>query len=388
MKYRLLAVAGLVFSSSLASQFTSPPNYLSTDGPLYSYYFGAYTDGHFQQADAELPSGVQVLRKIAFRVDYRSHTTTTAVGRSWTNVSLNLSDGNYATMTTTFSTNILSTPTMVFSGSASFPTVSGSPTSNPAPWDPAFTFTTPYIHAGTSDLLLDWRFSGGTLANNGTWGTTTSSLYYLDGYNIATAVTYGRNIYRYIGTSTTTPCADSAITSTTAYAQGSLQAGLYHTSYTANPSYAGQLVLQLFGSACAPNSSIFRAVGLGGTTPGVSLSPALGCHNLMIDLNLVQFYISQKTDASGGINPWLYLPVGKLSVLSQYGTVPIWSQAAFTDSVTGQTKLTTAERCSPNLAYPLAGAPKRKSVYTSSPTSLTGSLTDSQYYNPIAAYNQ
>jgi hypothetical protein len=391
MNHLSLAVLGLAVSPLVAqTQFTSPPNYLTAEGPSSGYYFGAYTDGHFQQADGELPAGVQVLTKTSFRPDYRSHTTT-AAGRSWTNVSLKLSDGDHATMTSTFSSNILSTPTQVFSGSATFPDVVGNPTSSPAPWNPSFPFTGTYVHSGTKHLLLDWQFSGGTLANAATWTSTSANLYYLDGINVATAVTFGRNVYRYIGTSTTTPCTDSANTSTTAYAQGSLQVGLYHSSYTGtNPPaalVAGKAALQLFASACAPNGLLVRAIGLNGTTPGVSLSPALGCHNLMIDLTQVAFYVRQNTDANGNISNWLYMPIGDLTVLGPYGTVPIWSQAAFSDSITGQTKLTTAERCSPQFNYPLSGAPKRKMVFTSSPTSTTGSISDSGIYNPIALFN-
>jgi len=146
--------------------------------------------------------------------------------------------------------------------------------------------------------------------------------------------------------------------------------------------------MQIFGRDCAPNSLLVRGIGLGGTTPGVSLSPAFGCHNLMIDVSKILIYINQTTTASGGISPWLYLPIGDLKVLSKLGSVPLWSQGVFADSKTKQTKLTGADRCTPNFNYKLEAAPKRKTVYTYNATNTSGyGPYDSGYIIPIIKYN-
>jgi hypothetical protein len=387
MKYLSLVTVCLALGSPLFSQFTTPSGNLSTEGDGYAYYFGGYQNGHFQHCDGELPSGVQVLTKVSQRLDYRNHSTTSASGRSWSGVTLNLSDGDHATMSSTFSTNILSTPSQVFSGTVNFPNQVGNPTSKPAPWNPTFPFSGAYIHTGVIDLLLDWQFTGGVLANNAAWGATSRKLYYLDGDRFTNAITYGRNVYRYIGT-TTGYCADSSRTSSNASAQASLQCGLYHTSYTRNPAYAGKAVLQIFGRDCAPNSVLIRGIGLGGTTPGTSLTPIFGCHNLMINLSQIVLYITQTTSANGGISPWLYLPIGDLKVLSKLGSVPIWSQGVFDDSKTKRPVLTAADRCTPNFNRKLEAAPKRKSVFTYNATNTTGSgPSNSFYFIPILKYN-
>ncbi len=274
LKTTLIALA--LSSTPLAAQFTTPAGYLSTEGKTwqniatyngYSYYFGRTSVQHYQQVDAEIKKkGIQVLTSVGFRPDYRNHTISSAAGRNWSNVTVKLSDGDHATMSSTFAANQLSTPSMVFSGSVTWPHITGNPTSQPAPWSSqyAFPFGTGggsgiYMYTANTGLCLDFTFTGGTLLNNAAWSGTSGKNYYLDGLYTLTATTYGRNVYRFIGT-TSANCTDSAHTS--GYASGSIQVGLYGKGYTGNSAWTDKAVMQIFGARTAPNSFVLHAIGI------------------------------------------------------------------------------------------------------------------------------
>ncbi|MCB9889835.1 MAG: hypothetical protein H6836_09690 [Planctomycetes bacterium] len=393
-----LISALLALASSVAAQgFTSPPGYISTEGLQYqsgttngySYYLGRYADMHMQIVDGEIKAmGLQVLTSIGVRPDYRSHSSTTAMGRSWTNVSLSLSDGNLATMTTSFSGNQLSTPTTVFTGSVTWPSITGNPTSSPAPWDAAYAFpfnsTTSYAYTAANDLCLDFTFSGGTLANSASWSGSSGPLYYMDGLYTATNVTYGRSVFKNIG-STTGDCKDPGASAT--YAAASVQVGLYSKAYTSNPAWAGNAMLQIFGSGTAPNSQVIQAFSLSGTSPGVQFGQ--DCYDFMINLSAGAVYFYDTASATGS-RAFQYALIGDLKTLAPYGsTISIWTQGAFTGSTSNNLTLTTAERCTPNFAYALNDTtPKMKATYNYSTTATTGfGPYDSFLYNPLVRYN-
>ena len=105
------------------------------------------------------------------------------MGRSWTNVTLNVASTDTSKMTATFSTNILSTPTTVFNKAVTWKTTSGNhytglPKS--AKWGDvaSFPFSKPFFYVGNQDLLFDYTFRSGKLVNGGTitriaWGMIT-----------------------------------------------------------------------------------------------------------------------------------------------------------------------------------------------------------------------
>ena len=74
----------------------------------------------------------------------------------------------FASRSTTFSKNFLTTPVQVFSASVTWPKISGNPTTNPATFTStyAFPFKSPWPYSGQNDAGLDYQFSGGTMANN------------------------------------------------------------------------------------------------------------------------------------------------------------------------------------------------------------------------------
>ncbi|MHC4513518.1 MAG: hypothetical protein ACYTGW_00100 [Planctomycetota bacterium] len=388
-----LGLASVAFAQS--PPFTTPPGYLTKEGSQlggtgsgYSYYFGRYSNAHFQVADGEMKAlGVKVLNAVGFRLDYRSHSTSTAMGRTWTNVTLSLAECDITKMTSTWTKNNITTPTVVHSAAVTWPSQTGNPTTSPAPWDAKlkFPFKGVYAFTAKNDLLLDYQFRGGKLTNAGSWSGSTGRSYYLDGFRWTTSVTFGRNVYK------TPPgtCNDSAITTTSA-ATSAIQVGLYSKLSTSYPDTAQ---LQVFGNNTAPNAPIIKAFSLKGLAPtGVGIPIGAICNNLMIDLTPPVVYQTYKTNASGNHSPWTYIKIASLAVAQKFGSLAIWCQGAWVDSKTGNFSLTSCERCAPTWNYAILNDPKlipnKLTVYYYDNTRTTGNGPyNYNYYNPLSRYN-
>ncbi len=192
---RTLAVVAIATTSATrtpaqAVQFdTSPAGYLERPGELYTLQLGALPTMRFQQGDGGLRQGnpLSVLG-VGCRLDNRSYDATMGVGRSWTRVALNMSEtANALKMLETFQSNRLATPVSVFDGKVTWPTVTGRPQKPKWGAEVAFPFRSPFAYGGKNDLLLEWVFQGGSLANQGTWRS--SLPYYLDAAS-ATGVSF------------------------------------------------------------------------------------------------------------------------------------------------------------------------------------------------------
>ena len=140
--------------------------------------------------------------------------------------------------------------------------------------------------------------------------------------------------------------------------------------------------------------------GLGGLAPGFSAAASTaGGSTVMIPAAVGLFAAGRLApegrfraftyDATGN-RTWQYVKIGDLPALAPLGsTVSIWSQAAWTHSVSMRTGLTTAERCTPDFSYKLSkDLAKKKCLYTTDNTTPTGSGPyDSFLYMPIIRYN-
>jgi len=286
------------------STTTSPPGHLTTAGSGYSIYLGRYADGRYQVADGELRGKVLTMSQIDFRLDNRSHTTTTATGHSWTRVTLDMSDTDVASMSVTYDDNILSTPTRVFDNNMTWPTVTGRPSSTP--WGHvAFPFTRTWVYTGRADMLTDFRFSGGTLANRRAWTGSSNAYYYFDGIPNQDAIS-GSGTYMPTASSS---CNDSAITTTSgAYTYG--YATAFHEWYTTY-TYRDKLRLYWYSYNTAPGKPVIHVFGLGnGNTAGFNMGAR--CHSLYLDTSkpylLTSRTANEATNAYSGANqiiiPW------------------------------------------------------------------------------------
>ena len=119
----LAALSVSTLGTSLQAQtmnFYSPKFMESTEGQYYSYRFGSYADMRYQMVDGENRGTVGAIKEIALRLDNRNHTSSTAMGRSWTGVTVDMSNGDHATFSSNFSANAF-TPTEAQTVAASKP---------------------------------------------------------------------------------------------------------------------------------------------------------------------------------------------------------------------------------------------------------------------------
>ncbi len=398
MKRLHLASLALILAASAAAQtFTSPAGLLSTEGigPQgwnigYSYlYFGTYASERFMYADGiHKGQGLKIIRSVGYRLDFQSHSTTTATGRSWTNVTLRMSDCDFAKLSTTWAANPTSTPTLVFNAAVSWPSQSGNPgTTAPAPWDAklAFPFSGVWVYTANQDILHDYVFSGGSMSNTATWGGSTAYSYYLDGNLIVTSMVTGRNLMP-----TSSTCNDSAITSTSP-ADANVQYAQYSKAYNGTNAsiWQDQVVIQIWSERTAPTAPVVQAVGIGALNNGVGVPLPGSCHNLIIDPNLVAVYLTRTTDTNGNVAfPGTQIVAGQRSVVNAIPGLAVWTQAAWVDSSTKLFTLTRASRTqNPNLGMTDV-LPRKKVAYNWNAATATNlGFTDTWPALPIIRYN-
>ncbi|MCA8957236.1 MAG: hypothetical protein KDC87_14265, partial [Planctomycetes bacterium] len=317
-----LSLLALAASASAQNYFYSPPEYASSEGPYYAYYFLRYADGRQQQVDGEVRGKKMTISEVRFRADYRSHTTSTGPGKSWSNVMLSCGKGDFDSFDSTFSSNRTSTLTMCFSGSVTWPTLSGNPLTNPDLWGGTtgayrFPFTTNYAHDGTADLLMEYEFAGGTLANNLAWGTTTSRTYYLDSFGLATS-SVGPQTTAYIPSTrltntsagVTTRCNDGEHGTTTSGSYIFATATTYGGKYSVI-NYQNKVLFYHYSYYTGYENPTIHAIAFAKNDTGVDLNT--GCNRLhlvgpMVMVPMVTFPKSVNTSGYTGyffqLIPW------------------------------------------------------------------------------------
>ncbi|MCA8954772.1 MAG: hypothetical protein KDC87_01790 [Planctomycetes bacterium] len=396
MKHIAICVLSLLAcSASLSAQnyFYSPPEYASSEGPYYAYYFLRYADGLQQQVDGEVRGKKMTISEVRFRADYRSHTTSTAPGKSWANVTVSCGKGDFDAFDSTFSSNRTSTLTMCFSGSVTWPTLSGNPLTNPDLWGGTtgayrFPFSTNYAHDGTADLLMEYDFSGGTLANNLAWGSTTSRTYYLDSYGLATSTVSSTGAYipatrlNNNSAGVTTRCNDGEHGTTTSgsyiYATATAYGGQYSVI-----NYQNKVLFYHYSYYTGYENPIIHAIAFAKNDTGVNLNT--GCNNLhlvgpMVTIPMVTFDKASNTSGYTGyyfqLIPWS----------SSMANLSFTMQGAWTETSSNRLALTQAY----NVTLPAAGPPlknaKRASCDYYNNTNATGTYSTSYIYNPVFCY--
>jgi hypothetical protein len=395
----LVSLALILAASASAQAFTSPPGFLSKEGvgPQpgwsigYAYlYFGTYANERFQHADGEHKGkGLKIVTAVGYRLDWRNHSATTAVGRKWSNVTLKMSECDFTKLSRTWAANPTTTQTQVFNSAVSWPTQTGNPSAAaPAPWDSKlrFPFTGTWIYTGKQDILHDYVFTNGTMSNSAAWAGSTRQQYYLDGIFIATSMVTGRSLMPSNST-----CNDSAITTTRA-ADANVQYAQYSKAYTGTNAniWTDKVVIQSWSERTAPNAAVIQAVGIAALNGGVGTPFPGSCHNLIIDLNAGAIYLNHTTNAAGNVSPWTHLVAGPRSVVNAVKGLRVWTQAAWNDSKTKIFTLTRASRTqAPNLGM-TDRIPLKKVNYNWNPTATTGlfsSFSNSWTAVPLIRYN-
>lgn len=320
MHKTMLASIVLVLASSAFAQTTFPVGFDSTDGGYYSYYMGRYAVGHYQQICGGLQGSnkQEKWKSLALR---RSNTTTaTNYARSWTNVTLTVSDCDFTKLSDTWTRNQIGVPTVVFSVAMKWPGSSGSPPSKPAPWgtfsstnDMLFPFTTPYVHNGKWGTTFDWVFLGGTLANSVAWSGSSSRSYYTDGISNSNQSDGGT----YTIMPTISGCR-SAYFVNWLFSDHKVGGGAQHRT-------------QPFAGGALANTMHIGVMGIeNGSTTGKPVGGS--CHPLYMDMTKPYVVFPFTTDATGSyVSNFLTARFAKNAV-----GLKVWSQAAYSDSGTFQ----------------------------------------------------
>ncbi|MHC5072813.1 MAG: hypothetical protein ACYTGO_20255, partial [Planctomycetota bacterium] len=241
----------------------------------------------------------------------RSQTTSTNYARSWTNVTVTLADMDYTKVSDTYTTNMISTPTQVFSAKVSWPGHTGAPTTKPAPWgnfaapnDVYIPFRSRFLHSGKWGTCVDFRFRGGTLGNSGSW--TSLQSYYHDGIANNNQSTGG----------------STSLTSSVSGCQNG-----YFVVWLFSDKLAGgkaQHRGQPYTFSGLANTQHIGVIGIdNGSTTGTPFPGS--CHALYLDLTKPYVLMPYKTDATGAfVSQFLTVPF-----LSAAVGKTVWSQAGY-----------------------------------------------------------
>ncbi len=367
----LAAIAASTLVTPTLAQTThlfSPTFLKGAEGRYFTRQFGSHPSMRYQMVDGENRGNVSYLKDIAIRLDHRSHSSvTTASGRSWTTVVVDLAEGDVSSMTNVFSTNMLSTPTQVFSGSINWPHYNGTPPSRPTLWggfngDYVVPFKTSWRYVGQKDILSDWRFDGGTLDNATTW--TGPRGYWFDSYQDPDEPLLGT--YRRLpakrlhnnSQGVTTRCNDTYFGSNALGAYASVFARVYGPS-ASNTNWRNKLVMWSSSYYTAPGTSVIHAWAF--ATNKIGFEMMTGCNRLHL-LGLTLFFTLPVKPAN--VNPlgFAALPPLTTNWVIDLSTLRVVVQAGWRDSVDQRLRLSQAQEVVlPGDKPPRA--PQRSAIY-------------------------
>ena len=316
----------LALASAVPAQKTDtvPPGFdskVTSDLLDFTMWFGAFPNARYQLAVGSPKQTAKTISQIEFRQEDRLFSPN-AKARTWTNVTLAMAETNASKMSATWSTNVLTTPTTVFSGQIHFPNLNRPPSRRPAAWGMGgkrFPFSKPFVYTAKQDLLSDFTFRGGRLSNQATWNTTMGLTYVLDGvssrsFSGGTATIYG-NLFT---------CKDSA----QVLAGYSNVFVLSYAKTTGDAKRDDKFEFCFNHERLAPNANVIDGLGLQGVALEAQGLNVGACRPLMMaPLVLLGF----RTNAQGGGNT-----KGKLLPYNAklVGT-KLWTQTAYADSKTG-----------------------------------------------------
>ena len=309
-----------------------------------------------QWAEGELRGQKRVLKGLGFRIDvtYKRQ----FYGRSFRNVAVQLSDGDHTTMKSAWNLNAASTPSMVFSASFNMPSLV-QPVAGPAPWNARvhFPFSSSFAYAGTKDLLIDTRFAGGTLANNGTWRTTDYRAYYFDSVTLATVARSSSRAHGLSGLGK--GCIDGG-----SIRQMGGETGLAITTYGpthATPALRNSIQVSFSSDNVGPSSTLAFALTPFGQPAGTGY-PGVTCNKIYFDITkpVVLFYRAANATGSTGVSPLFNTPNGVIGFQQAWVGTKLWLQCAWDDSKFKALRLSSAVEAQ---LQPLPRIYNRSTVY-------------------------
>jgi hypothetical protein len=366
----LIGVAAFCSAATAQTSLISPdPIFSRSEGPGFATSFGSYAAGRYQFADGNQRGSSSTLRALCFRHDHRNYNVTNGMGRRWSRVTVQMSEGNLATFGGSFTGNSATVPTQVFSSAVSWPIQIGPSDPLPAGFNIRMPFSTAWAYSGNRDIVTDLRFEGGTLANSAGWSGSTARPYFLDSFFIGSfasgpAVSLGH---------ANGGCVDSKNNSTQA-----ATIRLNMTTYGPNmatPVFRNKFAILTTGRNFNPNSIMILAMAFLANTNGVNVG--IPCNQIHLSPLRKWFFYPQTTNSLGQMPPFAFgLSAGLAPYTAQWAGFNLVVQGAWTDSVTGQLKLSSASRNS-FVGLPLANvaAVKMKAAYDFNPANATAAFT-------------
>ena len=302
-----------------------------------SNVLGSTPSGRTQRLDRSLGSSSRTLKEIAFR---RAIYSAACPGRSFKNVTLDLSHFKGGSLSTTFSNNV-ATPTQVFSSPVAWPDLGVAITSMPT-FSITFPFTTGFKYLGSASgaLLADFGFVGGTLSNGVSWPEGRRQSYILDSYSGGSYAFSSGQSLGLLGRSG--GCADSGATTTFGGAYTGISCYVYNSTYP-TVGYRGHFRLFGFGHYLGRNTTAYSYLSLSGLAATPWNLPGLSCTKVFLDPT-VMHVTSVKTDSSGhtGEHNFGVPSPGLIPYDSSFAGYPLAQQFAWADTVTGKPRATTA----------------------------------------------
>ena len=356
MNKTLLASITLALCTPASAQgyITTPKGRLTIEGGFYAQLFGSWDNARVQQVDGtHVGARGHTITKIAFRLDNRHYyENSSAMGRTWSNIRLDVSETDFGRLSNTFSQNVIGKQTRVFDSKWTWQSQSGAPLLRPAVWGGAggmltFPFRTPWVYSGSKAMLMDYRFSGGVLANGGRWATR---YFILDGvptrgYAVASTVLLSPTLNRCADTGLGIPEATAFMTAS-ASVLGNIATETLHN----------KLQFRHLSMWTAPRALVVHAIGLDGNRTGVDVGAR--CQRLYVDFSKPVVLLNMWTGAGGEIVRYWSVPWQPV-----LADLALYVQAAWVDSRNGAFSLTGASKVTLPSRLPSRVPPRFRSIY-------------------------
>jgi len=267
----------------------------------------------------------------------------------------------------TLSNNSTAAPKLVFVSNVSWPAIKNSTVNTPAPFgggsgEYRFPLIGPFAKAKGQDLLLEFVFSQGALANNASW--TSPDVYPLDGFYEsewarAPNQLLGSMNCKEVGQSRPSVCEAALFT---------------YRKQAGTTERADKIVAWLSTFFAAPSTPVMQAMGtMQGSPVAVGACQYLYVHP--------QVFVPGKTDSSGTASVYL----GAVPYLPALAGVRISAQAAYTSQTTKRFELTLATD-SPVAAQEGAYTVNRVSYWAPMSSATEGTFLDHES-SPLFRYS-
>ena len=325
----------LALAGSVCAQVWSPrAHYADEMGNGGQNVLGSAPLGRYQFVDGNFRNQVFGINGVTMRPHRTNQYPYAGLGRTWTNVTVDVGVVDMQNLSQTYSTNFLAPPTRSYSGSMSWPTLIGLPVDRSKLAAVTVPFTSSFLHQGAKDFALDFRMQGGVLANKGFWYLQS---YATEGYEIRTeAFGIRRNHFD----PNSKGCVDLDAAPPFQPAVGIMnlrRSGLTHW----NQPVRGKVFLECYADRLGRSSPYVGVLDFAFNPIGIPVG--VGCQRLYAALTPAVRFYAGSTDVSGRARTNFGIPQGLVDYHPSMHRLPVVTQFAWADTRSGQLKLSSAQ---------------------------------------------